>query len=418
MSPQSALSVKATKETKYINNMYSDCSNLSNSQIAQAADEAFSHHKRLDLGYTNDSNDSGDGYNHLTAANPLGSKSNSYSNHRLQLRKRKKSFESARFLDQAVTDYSTDFVSGIFRDLSQAEEDPEHSDHTSSFNDIHQNNNTSTKNHENYSATLSQPLGNFRNEMNCISDDESSLARKRQKTSGNSLSTFRNFSSLGRNKKSFCCLQSITGAKGSGSGNADNVFSATAPSSTSDTCTSNQDPVSYEVSPVSRLSLKNKDHQNHQSFLTASSDATPDTDMINSLVDKVLIESLAFPNLPPTVSESSCSSNNLTQTAVQAAQVLETILHRDQSQGCHTHIEGVMHDSKDTYGWFVDMDLEQDVDRANAISAAQESVRAGARGDEDLSFQAFTAPKKTDLDEEVEWAKAADTVDDVLGDFF
>jgi hypothetical protein len=37
---------------------------------------------------------------------------------------------------------------------------------------------------------------------------------------------------------------------------------------------------------------------------------------------------------------------------------------------------------------------------------------------DDLAFKAPTAPKATNYDAELEWAKAADTVDDVLGDFF
>ncbi len=35
-----------------------------------------------------------------------------------------------------------------------------------------------------------------------------------------------------------------------------------------------------------------------------------------------------------------------------------------------------------------------------------------------FAFIAPTAPKGVNHDAEVEWAKAADTVDDVLGDFF
>jgi len=142
----------------------------------------------------------------------------------------------------------------------------------------------------------------------------------------------------------------------------------------------------------------------------ANSDATLDTDVINNLVDKVLIQSLVFPSIPPSVSEYSCSSNNLTQTAVQAVQVLETPT---------TPIEGVKeHRGIDTYGWFVDMDLQEDCDRADVVSAAQAKCRM-VKEEEDLSFMGTSALKKTtELDQEVEWAKAADTVDDVLGDFF
>ncbi len=409
MSPQSALSAKATTETKC--NMYSDCSSLSNSQIAQAADEAFSHHKRLDLGYSN-SND--DGHYNVTASNPLDDTTSSPpSAKRLQLRKRKKSFESVRFLDHGVTSYNTDFVSGIFRDLSQAEENHDYSNDETHGAADDAKDSVQFQNHEGNEGANHRTL-DFRYEMSCISDDESLLSRKKLKTSGNSLSTLAKRSqsrgSLGYNKKSYSCLRSISNAS-----SREPSLTTAASSSPRTSCT---EDVSYQVSPVGRrVSVKS---QPGPFISTASSDATLDTATINNLVDKVLIESLVFPTLPPTVSESSCSSNNLTQTSVQAAQVTETTPHNQQlSNCCKTHIEGEMHDNKDTYGWFVDMDLQEDEDRADVILAAQESVRAGSGADDSLSFQAFTAPKKTtELDEEVEWAKAADTVDDVLGDFF
>lgn len=69
---------------------------------------------------------------------------------------------------------------------------------------------------------------------------------------------------------------------------------------------------------------------------------------------------------------------------------------------CHDSVVNQETDStaKSSYGWFVE--LEDDDDE-----------------NEDLAFTAVTAPKKNvDLDNEVDWACAADTVDDVLGDFF
>lgn len=55
---------------------------------------------------------------------------------------------------------------------------------------------------------------------------------------------------------------------------------------------------------------------------------------------------------------------------------------------------------KSPYGWFVELEDEDN-------------------GNEELAFTAITAPKKNvDLDNKVDWACAADTVDDVLGDFF
>ena len=136
------------------------------------------------------------------------------------------------------------------------------------------------------------------------------------------------------------------------------------------------------------------------------------------IVDEVFHDTLlhiGFPCLPATVSAcaSTCSSNNLTRTSVQAAQVFET--------PTYTNVEGLEHhDERDAYGWFVDLDEEVVHDRFLAVAAATENSRAIACPPyTDLTFAATTGPKKTvELDSEVEWAKAADTVDDVLGAVF
>lgn len=335
---------------------------LSNSQIAQAADEAFSHHKRLDAGtgYCDGSLDVG--------SNPLDTPS---SKSRLQLRKRKNKFE------QVPSAYNTDFVSGIFRDLSQAENDED-----VNLDPLNGNHNVNTESHS--------------SGMNCISDDEYSQAKKRLKSG--------NFGSLRRSQQSFSNLRNLTNANGN---NLSSAIPSPFHNRTTTDATLSSETVSYKVNPCGR----NVSVTSQESNTTMISDATIDTDLINNLVDKVLFDSIVFPCLPHTVSESSCSSNNLTQTAVQAAQVLET--------PSKPHIEGKKQKKKDSYGWFVDMDLESDGDRADAITAAQAKCRSGSDDNDDLSFRAFTAPKKTtELDQEVEWAKAADTVDDVLGDFF
>lgn len=56
-----------------------------------------------------------------------------------------------------------------------------------------------------------------------------------------------------------------------------------------------------------------------------------------------------------------------------------------------------------SYGWFVELDKDCNTDPGRP---------------KDLAFSAITAPEKTTLEEEAEWALAADTVDDVLGDLF
>lgn len=63
---------------------------------------------------------------------------------------------------------------------------------------------------------------------------------------------------------------------------------------------------------------------------------------------------------------------------------------------------------KESYGWFVEMDEDHHV---NSVDPYKSSTGT-------LAFSAPTAPKAANFDAEVEWAKAADTVDDVLADFF
>jgi hypothetical protein len=57
--------------------------------------------------------------------------------------------------------------------------------------------------------------------------------------------------------------------------------------------------------------------------------------------------------------------------------------------------------------------MDEETVQEPAITAAYES-----RSTTDLAFQAPTAPKAENYDAELEWATAADTVDDVLGEFF
>lgn len=337
MSTQSAQSVK--KSTMYLDSG----SSMSNSQIVEAADVAFSHHRRLDTGTDFSSNHDDD-----VSCNPLADLPNS----RLHLRKRKRDFESARS-DFAATDFNTDFLSGIFRDISQAEQDGS------------------------VPCDVKNTTVDDNVQQTSISDGEYIRVKKKVKTRGT-------IHSMSRNRKSFTCLQNVSSNQ---VGNTQLGASAKA---------------------ARRVSVSSPKY--------ISDEMGSDTGVLNAscihfLVDKVLEESLVFPRLPPTVSESSYNSNSLTQTSVQAAQGTETNL------SSNTEGEGSEQRNKDTYGWFVDMDLEEDSDRADVISAAQESCRASVC--EELSFKAFTAPKKTSLlDEELEWAKAADTVDDVLGDFF
>jgi len=108
-----------------------------------------------------------------------------------------------------------------------------------------------------------------------------------------------------------------------------------------------------------------------------------------------ILGGVAFPHLPPVVSESSCSSSkNLTQSLALHAPDAET---NENAK-------------KESYGWFVVTDELESTD--HTIDAYKKTPS------NDLAFSAVTAPKCVDHDAEVEWAKAADTVDSVLGDFF
>jgi len=101
---------------------------------------------------------------------------------------------------------------------------------------------------------------------------------------------------------------------------------------------------------------------------------------------------VAFPNLPATVSDSSCTAGLTRGSQIKHGSSPEKQQH------------------KESFGWFVDLDDHQHVE-ARTVSSYSASCS-------DLAFQAPTAPHATHNDAEVQWAKAADTVDDVLCDFF
>ena len=109
------------------------------------------------------------------------------------------------------------------------------------------------------------------------------------------------------------------------------------------------------------------------------------------------IGKIAFPQLPATVSNSSCSQ-------------LARLTRRNSGQ----LLPESETDSKESYGWFVNVDDDAE---SRAPSPATDSSYASSSSLGDLAF--FSAPKRANRHEaKVEWAKAAGTVDDVLGDFF
>eukprot|EP00566_Odontella_aurita_P018912 CAMPEP_0113525468 /NCGR_PEP_ID=MMETSP0015_2-20120614/178_1 /TAXON_ID=2838 /ORGANISM="Odontella" /LENGTH=309 /DNA_ID=CAMNT_0000423637 /DNA_START=103 /DNA_END=1032 /DNA_ORIENTATION=- /assembly_acc=CAM_ASM_000160 len=136
---------------------------------------------------------------------------------------------------------------------------------------------------------------------------------------------------------------------------------------------------------------------------TDSCVAGKDSDSLTEAAVDDLLSGIAFPHLPATVSESSCSSTNLTQgtrTPGRHASGPE-ISSSDESSSEH----------KESYGWFVSM--EDDDNKTARVSDAYKHSSSN-----DLAFSAVTAPKRVDDDAEVQWAQAADTVDSVLGDLF
>jgi hypothetical protein len=129
-----------------------------------------------------------------------------------------------------------------------------------------------------------------------------------------------------------------------------------------------------------------------------------DGDCYSSESDQTVLEAgeLAFPNLPNTVSNSSCS------TLTRNLSDLQTSLAENND--------------KEAYGWFVAVDedlVHEKDDQPSRLSAIPDAyASAAAAPTTDLAFIAPTAPHAINQDDEVEWAKAADMVDDVLGDFF
>ena len=154
-------------------------------------------------------------------------------------------------------------------------------------------------------------------------------------------------------------------------------------------CISNDMPVTNTW--LSRNISVSYQHKSHRVSSSSSNDSEVEA--------TAHIGDVAFPYLPATVSNSSC--NNLSS------------LTRSNSGRPLSDTESPM---KDCYGWFVETD--EDVafvadSVVSAIKAYNTTISAA-----DLAFSAMTAPKRSDYDAELEWAQAADTVDDVLGDFF
>lgn len=123
-----------------------------------------------------------------------------------------------------------------------------------------------------------------------------------------------------------------------------------------------------------------------------------------------MLQDMAFPslpNMPITVSSSSCpsmsSSKIVTPTATAATE---------------SDKQDTQEDGPDAYGWFVATDDDMAADSNE--QKRSESTTTGFFPDmkPDLAFMALTAPQGGNQEIEVQQALAADTIDDVLGDLF
>lgn len=326
----------------------------SNSQLARDANLSFFQSQHQALHQTHRQT--------RRISNPLAQQEDSYY---LQLRKRKFSFLNSQDDRSSVPSVTADFLSGIFEDLAQV-----HSAKSDTYTD-----------------SVPNPLLD-------PSSSDSHLVHSDSEVSNGSCKRFKG---MNRCAKSFAHL-----------------------------------PDEETLDTISRFHATNTEqeygphqHPSKNRSRTTASDSSVLAHLISAdlkaaqIADQVFQDSfcdvhIAFPTLPATVSASSCSSNNLTQTSVQAAQVLETPLNTESSD-----VEGT--EQGDTYGWFVEMDEEHVQQRFSAVEAATESCKAIASPpDAELTFRTATVANQVtvELDSEVEWAKAADTVDDVLGELF
>ena len=130
---------------------------------------------------------------------------------------------------------------------------------------------------------------------------------------------------------------------------------------------------------------------------------------------------VVFPNLPATISNSSCGNSLNLSSRHPASSPITTLTHviSDlQSSNTEKTSQTV---GNDTYGWFVEME-EDETATANAVPTLTSTsclpLVDPYFAPKDLAFTAQVAPKSENYDAELEWATAADTVDDVLGCFF
>lgn len=202
--------------------------------------------------------------------------------------------------------------------------------------------------------------------------------------------------SISRCPKSFACLHSIS------------------EDSMEETMRESDRGVSSAVSTVSNSdyqlctfdNLTKETDQANSSDSTLQSPENIEASNAASIVDTIFDMDLPlFPNLPASISTSSNSSNNLTQTSGQAAPEPETSQNLIEGEKMNT-------EPKDSYGWFIETEDDVAADAVSPLTVLQQAQH------KDIAFKVAAAPKSENYDAELEWARAADTVDDVLADFF
>ena len=126
---------------------------------------------------------------------------------------------------------------------------------------------------------------------------------------------------------------------------------------------------------------------------------------------------VVFPNLPATVSNSSYG-NNMNTINHPASSPITTLTHViSDLQSSNTEKPSQIL-ANDTYGWFVEMEDESSATYSIFTPTSSLPLVNPYFAPKDLAFTAQVAPKADNYDAELEWATAADTVDDVLGCFF
>eukprot|EP00536_Pseudo-nitzschia_multiseries_P002172 jgi/Psemu1/283531/fgenesh1_pg.29_\ len=172
----------------------------------------------------------------------------------------------------------------------------------------------------------------------------------------------------------------------------------------SETKTKKHNSLAYQLE-----SLQEESFQEKESASRSLTHASPSKNRKKIMKDAA---ACAFPNLPSTVSDSSCESNNVTSTGLTRERCL--IQHGSAPENAAACASSC---SKESFGWFVDLD---DNDERNAEDSDLCVMSDTIPSPQDLAFQAPTAPKRpnNDVQEQMEQAYAADTIDSVLGDLF